>query len=95
MKVLRGFLGALGQALWLRLSWVLPHKVTVYNRATIQVLIYPYYEYDSTVTECGQYPTYTPNPCLKVHAFPTKNQGDKMLGFVGAFGVWDSLNPKP
>ena len=41
-------------------SWVevgyCPHTVTVYNRATIKVLIYLYYEYYSTVAECGQYP---------------------------------------
>ena len=35
-----------------------PHTVTVYNRATIKVLIYLYYEYYPTVTEWGQYPTY-------------------------------------
>ena len=35
-----------------------PHTVIVYNRATIKVLIYLYYEYDSTITEWGQYPTY-------------------------------------
>ena len=35
-----------------------PHTVTVYNRATIKGLIYPYYEYYSTVTEWGQYPTH-------------------------------------
>ena len=34
-----------------------PHTVTVYNRATIKVLIYLYYEYYPTVTEWGQYPT--------------------------------------
>ena len=28
-----------------------PHTVTVYNRATIKVLIYLYYEYYPTVTE--------------------------------------------
>ena len=32
------------------------HTVTVDNRATIKVLIYPYYEYDPTVTEWGQCP---------------------------------------
>ena len=35
-----------------------PHTVTVYNRATIKVLIYPYYEYWPTVTERGQYPNH-------------------------------------
>ena len=30
-----------------------PHTVTVYNRATIKGLIYPYYEYYSTVTGWG------------------------------------------
>ena len=34
-----------------------PHTVTVYNRATIKGLIYPYYEYYSTVTEWVQYPS--------------------------------------
>ena len=33
-----------------------PHTVTVYNKATIKVLIYLYYEYCPTVTEWGQYP---------------------------------------
>ena len=39
-------------------DWVgyCPHTVTVYNRATIKVLMYLYYEYYSTVTEWGQYP---------------------------------------
>ena len=32
-----------------------PHTVTVYNRATIKVLTYLYYEYYPTVTEWGQY----------------------------------------
>ena len=30
-----------------------PHTVTVYNRASIEGLIYLYYEYYPTVTECG------------------------------------------
>ena len=34
--------------------------VTVYNRATIKGLIYPYDEYYPAVTEWGQYPTCTP-----------------------------------
>ena len=33
-----------------------PHTATVYNRATIKLLIYLYYEYYPTVTEWGQYP---------------------------------------
>ena len=33
-----------------------PHTVTVYNRATIKVLIYLYYEYYPTVTEWGHVP---------------------------------------
>ena len=36
-----------------------PHTVTVYNRATIMGLVYPYYEYCSTVTEWGQCPAST------------------------------------
>ena len=36
-----------------------PHTVTVYNRATIKLLIYLDYEYYSTVTEWGQYPSPT------------------------------------
>ena len=32
-----------------------PHTVTVYNRATIKVLIYLYYGYYPTVTKWGQY----------------------------------------
>ena len=35
-----------------------PHTVTVYNRATIKVLIYLYNEYDPTVTERVQYAKY-------------------------------------
>ena len=31
---------------------------TVYNRATIQGLIYPYYEYYSTATGWGQHPKF-------------------------------------
>ena len=35
-----------------------PNTVTVYNRATVRGIIYPHYEYYSTVTEWGgQYPT--------------------------------------
>ena len=34
-----------------------PHTVTVYKKATIKGLIYPYYDYYSTVTEWGQYPS--------------------------------------
>ena len=33
-----------------------PPTVTVYNWATIKVLIYLYFEYYPTVTEWGQYP---------------------------------------
>ena len=36
-----------------------PHTVRVYNSATIKGLIYPYYEYYSTVTEWGRYPIHT------------------------------------
>ena len=35
-----------------------PHAVTVYNRATDMGLIYPHYEYYSTATEWGRYPSY-------------------------------------
>ena len=41
-----------------------PHTVTVYNRATIKVLIYLYYEYYATVTEWGQYPIYAIYGCM-------------------------------
>ena len=34
-----------------------PDTVTVYTRATIESLIYPYYECHPTVTEWRQYPT--------------------------------------
>ena len=35
-----------------------PPTVTVYNWATIKVLIYLYFEYYPTVTEWGQYPRF-------------------------------------
>ena len=43
-----------------------PHTVTVYNRATIKVLImHLYYEYVSTVTGWGQFPTQSLIPLLR------------------------------
>ena len=39
-----------------------PGTVTVYN-STMKGVIYPYYEYYSTVTEWGQYPTYGVGGC--------------------------------
>ena len=51
---MRGSSGALKGLGWVRP----PYTVTVYNRAIIQGLIYPYYEYDPTVTEWGRYPRF-------------------------------------
>ena len=45
-----------------------PHTVTVDIRATIKGLIYPYYQYYSTVAEWRQYPRFKSQLTLEIVA---------------------------
>ena len=45
-----------------------PHTAIVYNRATTKVLVisvYLYFEYHSTATEWGQYPSFRASLCFE------------------------------
>ena len=54
---------------WLLDIGYCPHTAPVYNRATITVLLYVYYEYYPTVTEWGQYPIWTALNILLISSF--------------------------
>ena len=63
-----------------------PNTVTVYNRATIKGLIYPYYKDNSTVTEWGQYPNPSPQPAAAL----SSSEGFLKQFQQGFFMFWGS-----